>query len=252
MANPYFTKAELVLKEFIKTSNNQEPNLLKIKIRMIDPKSKTFRPGQFVTFRVGEGYFRAYSIASSYKNYEEYQFLISCGHEGIGANYFRNLHIGDEIVFLGPNGHFKIIVPVAKELLFIATGTGISPYIPMIEFLMDNSCETKITLIHGFRDETNLDFYKSIHEEFKEKCPNFSSQIYISKPQTKSDGFKVGRITDYLKSLKFEEIKETQIYLCGHPDMIDENTDYLLENGIKMENLMYEAFTSPGAYEKNI
>lgn len=251
MANPYFTKAKVIFKEFIKTTTNSEPNLLKITIKLIDPESKPFRPGQFCTFRVGEGFFRAYSIASSYKKFDEYEFLISCGHEGIGANYFRNLNIGDEVVFLGPNGHFKIMVPVAKNLLFFATGTGISPFVSMIEFLMDNSCETNIQLVHGFRDETNLDFYKEMHNSFKNRCQNFSSKIFISQPKlNKNEDFENGRITDYLKKLDLNSIKDTQVYLCGHPDMIDESVEFLANNGFNMENVMYEAFTSPGAYDK--
>jgi ferredoxin-NADP reductase len=251
MANPYFTKAKVTFKEFIKTTTNTEPNLLKITIKLTAPESKPFRPGQFCTFRVGEGFFRAYSIASSYKNFEEYEFLISCGHEGIGANYFRNLNIGDEVVFLGPNGHFKIIVPVEKNILFLATGTGISPYISMIEFLMDNSCDTNIQLIHGFRDESNLNFYKDLHNNFKDKCTNFSSKIFISKPTSNANNdFEKGRVTDYLKNLNLTSLQDTQIYLCGHPDMIDESVEFLVNNGFNMEKVMYEAFTSPGAYEK--
>lgn len=250
MANPYFTTAVIKNKEFIKTSNGKESNLLRVTMKLIEPNSKPFRPGQFVTFRVAEGMFRAYSIASDYKNFDEYEFLISCGHEGIGSNFFRNIQIGEKVNFLGPNGHFKVIVPVAKELYFFATGTGISPFIPMLEFLMDNSCDTKIHLIHGFRDETNLDFYKSIHSKLKEKCPNFVSEIYISKPESEPKDFKKGRITDYIKNINLSNLNDTQVYLCGHPEMIEESVEYLLNANFPQENIMYEAFTSPGAYEK--
>lgn len=250
MANPYFTTAVIKDKEFVKSSSGKEPSLLKVTIKMIEPDIKPFRPGQFVTFRVAEGMFRAYSIASDYKNFEEYEFLISCGHEGIGANFFRNIQVGEKVNFLGPNGHFKIIVPVAKELFFFATGTGISPFIPMLEFLMDNNCDTKIHLIHGFRDESNLEFYKSVHSNLKERCPNFKSEIYISKPETTNSEFKKGRITDFIKSLKIEEIKDSQVYLCGHPEMIEESVEFLINAHFPQENIMYEAFTSPGAHEK--
>ena len=151
---------------------------------------------------------------------------------------------------MGPNGHFQVKVPVAKNIIFVATGTGISPYIPMLEFLLDNSCDSKINLIHGFRDETNLEYYKSLHNEFALKCQNFSSTIFISQPQTISDQFQKGRVTDYLKKLDKNKLLDSQIYLCGHPEMISESVSYLIKLGIKEENLMYEAFTSPGAYEK--
>jgi len=250
MANPYFTTGKVSNKEFLKSEVSDTPSLVKIKIKLVEPNSKPFRPGQFCTFRVAEGIFRAYSIASDYKNFEEYEFLISCGHEGIGSNFFRNLQIGDRVDFLGPNGHFRIQIPIADEVFFFATGTGIAPFIPMIEFLLDNNCQSKIYLIHGFRNEANLDFYKGIHEDLKNRCPNFFSKIYISKPELSINGYTKGRITDEIKSMDLNKLFKSQFYLCGHPEMINEVSDLLINANIPHENIILEAFTSPGAYEK--
>ena len=250
MANPYFTIGKVSNKEFFKSEVSETPSLLKITIKLVEPTSKPFRPGQFCTFRVAEGIFRAYSIASDYKNFEEYEFLVSCGHEGVGSNFFKNLQIGDRVNFLGPNGHFKVQLPIAEEVFFLATGTGIAPFIPMIEFLLDNNCSSKIHLIHGFRNEANLDFYKTLHDDLKIRCPNFFSKIYISKPETSTNGYTKGRITDEIKSMNLEKFTNAQFYLCGHPDMIGEVSDLLINADIPHENIILEAFTSPGAYEK--
>lgn len=248
--NPYFTKAKVIEKKLINSVDNNKASLAVITIKLIQPDMKPFRPGQFCSIRVAEGFFRAYSIASDYKNFSEYKFLVSVGHEGVGSNYFRNINIGDEVNFLGPNGHFFIKTPVSENIIFCATGTGIAPFIPMIEFLVDNKCDSKIAFIHGMKQETNFEYYKSIHEEFKRKCPNFMSKFYVSKPQTKSEHFNVGRTTDEIKKLDLSKHQETHFYLCGHPDMVQEITIYLLENGISEENIISEEFTSPGFYQK--
>jgi len=248
--NPYFTKGKIQDKKLIVGDGFIEPTLALVTIKLVEPDMKPFRPGQFCSIRVAEGFFRAYSIASDYKNFSEYKFLVSIGHEGVGANYFRNVSVGDEVYFLGPNGHFFIKTPVAENIIFCATGTGIAPFIPMIEFLVDNKCDSKIAFIHGMKSENNLNFYKSIHEEFKKKCPNFMSKFYVSKPETKLENFNVGRITDEIKKLDLSKHKDTQFYLCGHPDMVQEITIYLLENGISEENIISEEFTSPGFYQK--
>lgn len=250
MANSYFTKGKVLKKEFFKSEVSESPSLLKITIKLIEPASKPFRPGQFCTFRVAEGIFRAYSIASDYKNFEEYEFLISCGHEGVGSNFFNNLQIEDRVDFLGPNGHFQIQVPIAKEVFFFATGTGIAPYIPMIEFLLDNNCLSKIYLIHGIRNEANLKYYKTIHEDLKNRCPNFISKIYISKPEKPVGDYLKGRISDEVKSMDFKSLTKSQFYLCGHPDMIREISDILVNTNIPHENINFEVFSSPGAHEK--
>jgi benzoate/toluate 1,2-dioxygenase reductase component len=248
--NPYFTKAKVTDKEIITSKETKQPTLTVVTIKLIQPDIKPFRPGQFCSIRVAEGFFRAYSIASDYKNFSEYKFLVSTGHEGVGSAYFRNLNIGDEVNFLGPNGHFFIKTPVAENIIFCATGTGIAPFIPMIEFLVDNKCDSKIAFIHGIKHEDNFEFYQNIHHELKKKCSNFMSKFYVSKPKTISDDFSVGRITDEIKKLDLTKHVDTQFYLCGHPNMVQEITTYLLEKGISEENIISEEFTSPGFYQK--
>lgn len=245
--NPYFTKGLVSDKRVI---GGDTPSLLIIKIKLLKPEIKTFRPGQFCTFRVGEGIFRSYSIASDYKNFSEYEFIISVAHEGIGSNYFKKIEIGDEVDFLGPSGHFKIEMPIAPNLIFCATGTGIAPFIPMIEFLLDNSCESKIALLHGMKNENNQNYYSEIHNSFKSKCENFTHKIYVSQPINKNGNFNLGRISEEIKKLDLTKHHNTQFYLCGHPDMVSEVSEYLLNNGIKEENVISEVFTSPGFYQR--
>jgi len=248
--NPYFTKAIVLSKDLIKSGLNDSPSLLKLTIKLINPEIKPFRPGQFVTFRISEGIFRAYSIASDYKNFSEYSFLISIGHEGIGANYFKSIEVGEEVDFLGPNGHFKIESPVSDNIVILATGTGIAPFIPMLEFLFDNNCNSKIALIHGIKNEANLNFYQKIHKELGEKCENFISYMYVSRPETTSNLFIKGRVSDEVKKLDLIKHNKTQFYLCGHPDMVSEVTEYLLQAGISERNIISEVFTSPGFYQR--
>ena len=248
--NPYFTKGIVESKELIESNLKGSPTLLKITIKLINPEIKPFRPGQFVTFRITEGIFRAYSIASDYKNFSEYSFLISIGHEGIGSNYFKKIEVGEEVDFLGPNGHFKIESPVSDNIIFCATGTGIAPFIPMLEFLLDNNCHSKIALLHGIKNESNLNFYEEIHYDLSNKCENFMSQIYVSRPEATSSKFLKGRISDEIKKMDLTKHKNTQFYLCGHPDMVSEVTEYLQRAGIPESNIISEVFTSPGFYQR--
>jgi benzoate/toluate 1,2-dioxygenase reductase subunit len=248
--NPYFTKGKIIGKEIITSDGYSEPGLAYVTVQLVEPDIKPFRPGQFCSIRVAEGFFRAYSIASDYKNFSQYKFLVSISHEGIGANFFRNCQIGDQIDFLGPNGHFFIKTPVSENLIFCATGTGIAPFIPMIQFLIDNKCDSKIALLHGMKEENNLSFYQEIHENFKNKCPNFISSFFVSRSSKESSQFKKGRITDEIKKLDLTKHNKTQFYLCGHPDMVHEISTYLLEKGISEENIISEEFTSPGFHQR--
>jgi len=250
-----FTRANVIAKKFVNPKIGEFPTLLQITIKIQNNGEKPFRPGQFCTFRIMEDVYRAYSIASSYKNFSEYSFLISCGHEGLGSNYFKNINIGDEVIFLGPNGHFSVIHPVSKDLKFFCTGTGIAPFIPILEFLTDNNCDTSINLFHGLRDETNLEFYQSLHEDFIKKCPNITSNFYISKPKglisdkLNSSNVYQGRIIKEFENMKNQNISDTNFYLCGHPEMVAEAFSKLRYLKVPENHIMAEEFTSPGYFE---
>jgi len=250
-----FTRANVINKEFVKPGIEGDSTLVKITIKMQNNKEIPFRPGQFCTFRIMEDVYRAYSIASSYKNFSEYSFLISCGHQGLGSNYFKNINIGDEVIFLGPNGHFSIINPIPKEIKIFCTGTGIAPFLPILEFLTDNNCDISINLIHGLRDETNLNFYQNLHEDFIKKCPNIVSYFYISQPKKQlqkklnSSFLNKGRIINEIKLLVNKDISTSHFYLCGHPDMVAEIFSKLRSLKVSEDQIMAEEFTSPGYFE---
>jgi ferredoxin-NADP reductase len=74
--------------------------------------------------------------------------------------------------------------------------------------------------------------------------------MYVSKPETTSNTFIKGRISDEIKKMDLTNHKNTQFYLCGHPDMVSEVTEYLLNAGIPERNIISEVFTSPGFYQR--
>jgi ferredoxin-NADP reductase len=74
--------------------------------------------------------------------------------------------------------------------------------------------------------------------------------MYVSRPETSSNLFIKGRVSDEVKKLDLIKHIKTQFYLCGHPDMVSEVTEYLLQAGIPERNIISEVFTSPGFYQR--
>lgn len=89
-----------------------------------------FEAGQYVILRIpGQKEGREYSIYSGKADYY-LDFLIREIPEGRFSGYLRNLAAGSELVVEGPGGFF---IPDQRTILgypsvFIATGTGISPF----------------------------------------------------------------------------------------------------------------------------
>ena len=207
-------------------------------LEFIEPSELTFEPGQFVSLMVGDTIFRAYSICSDYKDTTSLSLIIETGHEGKGSNFTRALNLGDTVTFIGPSGRYRLKQPYAQNIVFLATGTGIAPFVPMLHKLIDDNFEGKVTLFQGFRKDDDA-FFTDLFEFFKSKLTNFDYKIFISQ-STSNPKFLTGRINADLTQI----IKpDAHYYICGHPNMVAETKKALIDVVVDPENVLTEEFT---------
>ena len=105
-----------------------------IDFRLIEPREIRFKAGQFVSFevpdaRTGRTVTRPYSIASAPSTPDRVSLLLNFVPDGPGSTYLFKLNEGDTTTFSGPAGNFYLRDDPERELLFLATGTGIAPEI---------------------------------------------------------------------------------------------------------------------------
>src|SRR4029078_335609 len=109
-----------------------------------------FEAGQFVTITVGTMIKRSYSIVSLPKQ-NFIDLIADTKIGGPGSQFFVKAQAGQEVELLGPLGTF-ICRESDRPLMFWATGTGIVPFISMIENqLAIVKTSKKIVLNIGFR-----------------------------------------------------------------------------------------------------
>ncbi|HKJ44054.1 MAG TPA: FAD-binding oxidoreductase [Sunxiuqinia sp.] len=193
----------------------------------IDRQDFDFKPGQYAVLRnpeTGEG--REYSIYSSNHD-DRLSFLVREIADGEFSRYLKHLKVGSSIAIEGPRGFF--ILDEKSEnghpILFIATGTGISPF----HCFVQSFDKLNYKVLHGvhFADEAyGLDAF-----DRKNVC-------LCTSREEKGDYF--GRVTYHLKEHPVE--KDTICYLCGNSDMIEEVTDLLEGFGVEPENIRTEIF----------
>ncbi|MDQ5981747.1 MAG: hypothetical protein QG570_504, partial [Patescibacteria group bacterium] len=106
-----------------------------LKLSLINPSEITFTSGQFLNIKVNDKQYRSYSISSISSEKRFVEIIAAVGHEGVGANYFKNIQVGDKGEFIGPSGKFILTQVLSSNLVFISTGTGISPLISMLRNL---------------------------------------------------------------------------------------------------------------------
>ncbi|KKS31584.1 MAG: Ferredoxin-NAD(+) reductase [candidate division WWE3 bacterium GW2011_GWF1_42_14] len=209
-----------------------------LKIRCSDEKNFDFRPGQFINIQVNEDTYRSYSICSE-KPGGDIELAVLTGMPGLGANYIKTLKKGSSVNFVGPSGRFFYHPPAKKGVLFVATSTGVAPFIPMIGQALEDPSVESVVLIFGVRDREDV-FFEDKFKKFLEMSPKFSYFICLSGV---TDGLKppyfANRVTfclpDFVKD-------ETDFYLCGNTAMIRDCSDIINKAGLEDFAIYTEAF----------
>lgn len=205
--------------------------------------SFSFLPGQFVTIQIptedGKILGRAYSIASL-STETNIVLLIRIIPNGLGSAYVNNLQQGDEVSFFGPVGRF-VLSDLPLDYLFIGTGVGVVPFIPMIDKLLTENTKQQITLLQGFRYEEDI-FDKGFFQEWEKKYSNFNCICTVSRPSESWKG-KKGRVTDHLLASS-ELLQNRQIYICGNGGMVQDVTTIALEQGVAKEHVFFEKYNN--------
>jgi len=202
-----------------------------------------FTPGQYVSLKVNsEGLRRSYSVASlpGGKNIE---VLVDVSPMGVGSKYILSLKVEDEVEVLGFLGRFTIDplkLSEAKHLLFLATGTGIAPFRPMIEdVLYKKRFRGEVRLVWGVRHETNLYWLKEM-DNINRDYDNFKFDIVISQPSEDWPGFR-GHLGGLVNDLT-QDWDKSLVYLCGSREMIIEMEKGLKEKGVPEKQIHYEKY----------
>lgn len=203
-----------------------------------------FRPGQFISVTVGKDgdnnpILRSYSIASPPERRGELCLVLRLVQGGIGSQFFDGLRAGDRITFTGPMGFFVNELSHSGDIVYVATGTGIAPILPMIEEVLRRSEPGRVTLFWGLRREADL-FYQDELAALATRHPRFASHVYLSQPQ----GFYRlrGRVTGPVLEL-LPSLREPTFYLCGNGQMIEEMKAALIDRGVsRKRQIRSEAF----------
>lgn len=198
-------------------------------------RSLRFENGHFVMLGLpvdGKPLLRAYSIASP--NYEEeLGFLSIKVADGALTSRLQNIKVGDEILVSSkPTGTLVVDhLLEARNLYLISTGTGLAPFISIIQDPTVYERFDKIVLTHGVRYTSELAYQDLIRREL----PNnefFGDEVrkkLVYYPTVTREQFSTtGRLTDLMSTGKlFHDVglplanpEHDRFMLCGSPSML--------------------------------
>ncbi|MBF0589506.1 MAG: ferredoxin--NADP reductase [Magnetococcales bacterium] len=186
---------------------------------------------------------RAYSISSGTLDGDFVEFYVSLVTSGELTPRLFALKEGDRL-FMGDKGRGVFTldkVDSGKSILLVGTGTGLAPYISMVRTMAlgEEGCPVRaITIMHGARYSWDLG-YRGELEALARACPRFVYLPVVSDPVRDHDWKgRTGRLNDWLVKPELSELcgfdlnpTKTDIFLCGHPGMIQSGIEILGERG---------------------
>lgn len=205
-----------------------------------------FLPGQYVNIDVpGSGLNRSYSFSSAPGD-STISFLIKKIPGGAMSTWLESARAGDKLDLIGPLGSFYLR-GAQRPLLFLAGGTGLAPFLSMLEVLARTGSEQKVHMIYGVTRDLDLVQIEAI-EAYAARLPNFSYATVVA--DASSNHPRKGWVTQHIPAEALND-GDVDVYLCGPPPMVDAVRSYFDENGIKPNSFHYEKFT-PNATAKAV
>jgi ferredoxin--NADP+ reductase len=167
---------------------------------------------------------RAYSIGSSPEEKGALEFYVAVVEGGTLTPTLSTLTIGARL-FCGvkPTGHFLLTpVPEEKNLVFVATGTGIAPFISMLRTSGTWTPGRHITLIHGVRWLRDL-AYRDELLALQRQNPSFRYFAVVSREDVPEDiGYRGYAQHLFAKNIVRLDPHQDHVFMCGNPAMIND------------------------------
>lgn len=197
------------------------------------PEEKPTDPDKFIM--------RAYSIASSSVSREYIEFYIALVHSGALTPRLFALAADDKL-WMSPEfkGMFTMAeIPAKHNLVLIATGTGVAPYMSMIRTEIADKLRHRFAVIHGAYHSIDLGYHSelvtldSISKIFT-YIPVISHAQEENVPWHGQIGFVQKIWTHGILAERWSvhpTPKNTHVFLCGNPLMVDAMTAILEKEG---------------------
>jgi ferredoxin--NADP+ reductase len=186
-----------------------------------------FEAGQYISLGLpGNTEKREYSIYSGAE--EEYiEVLVKEIDEGVVSKQLKQLQPGAHAEMDGPFGFFTLDEAgrSGKELVFIASGTGIAPFHSFVKSYVG----LKYKLVHGVK-----------YGDEAYECEAYNPGNYILCTSRDNRGDYHGRVTDFLLSQPART--GADYYLCGNSQMIHEVYDILKDQQIDAVRIHAEVY----------
>jgi Na+-transporting NADH:ubiquinone oxidoreductase subunit F len=242
-------EALLAVKEFrarVAAIRQLTYDIKEINLELIEPERIGHHPGQYIQLQApdpdGGFIHRAYSISSPVYEDTKVQLVVRLVPGGIASAYVHRLAEGDEVVFTGPYGEFRISDDPDREIVLVGGGCGMAPLKNIVYTAESRWPGRRLKLFFGARSTRDI-FYLDSYKELMADHPNLQVVYALSDPLAPEEqwdgqtGFIHISVDKYL-----DAGSKRQAFLCGPPPMIDAVMRILKDKGMREEDIFYDKF----------
>lgn len=208
----------------------------------VESDIEPFEAGQFVKIALeikGEVIGRPYSLVNPPDSRPLELYYVEVPN-GPLTSHLVKLKSGDEIL-VAPRAHgFMILdeVPQARHLWLMATGTGIGPFLSILATDKPWQRYEQVVLVYAVRTLSDLSYQQRISQISAQHPGQFTFVPFLSREP--SDFALPGRIPQAIIDGRLEAhagmkigTENSQVMLCGNPQMVKDTTSALIERGLK-------------------
>ena len=210
--------------------------------------SMRFKNGEFVMMGLeheGKKILRAYSVASA--NHEEFlEWLSIKVDDGELTSKLQKVKEGDEVIMMDKATGTLVIdyLLPGRNLYLVATGTGLAPFLSIINDPETYENFDKVILTHTVQYQEEL-VYKEYLESFNKEMEMITEgKFQYFNTLTKGPWLRQGRITKWIKESTLWPAVNNETYdstkdrmmICGSMGLNEDVTDWLKSIGAKEGN----------------
>ncbi|MBY6140369.1 ring-hydroxylating dioxygenase ferredoxin reductase family protein [Leisingera daeponensis] len=197
-----------------------------------------FLPGQYVNVTIpGTGKHRSYSFSSA-PGADEAAFLIRNLPGGVMSSYLgERAKAGDSVTLTGPMGAFYLR-PIERAQLWLAGGTGLAPFLSMLEQVAEQGADHPIVLYYAVTRAADLVELERV-QELAEKIGNVTVITILAAEEDAHE--RKGFVTDHVTAGDLNG-GDCDVYLCGPPPMVDAVRGHFAKLGVEPANFYFEKF----------
>lgn len=208
-----------------------------------------FTAGQFARLGVrterGNLVWRAYSMVSS--PFDEFlDFFSIVVPDGEFTSVLSQLQVGDELLIeKQPQGFLTLDRFVdGRDLWMLATGTGVAPFLSILQDFSVWERFERIVLVYSVRTEVELAYQDLLQELLsREYIAPYAHKLRFVPVVTRepAEGRLSQRITESLVNGQLEQAADlaitpehSRILICGNPEMVDETRKLLKQRDLQL------------------